>query len=61
MKRRLRRQRRREPMPLWMQVREVSGTMGGEDFAYFAEKVPSTFFFLGIGNEAKNSTAGLHR
>ncbi len=27
-------------------------SMTGEDFAYFAERVPSTFFKLGTGNEA---------
>uniref|UniRef100_A0A7S1EJH8 Peptidase M20 dimerisation domain-containing protein n=2 Tax=Hemiselmis andersenii TaxID=464988 RepID=A0A7S1EJH8_HEMAN len=41
-------------------VHEVKGTMGGEDFAYFAEKVPSAFVLLGIGNDEKNTTAGLH-
>jgi len=34
--------------------------MGGEDFAYFAEKVPANFVYLGIGNAEKNTTAGLH-
>ncbi|MFZ5752686.1 MAG: M20 metallopeptidase family protein, partial [Bacillota bacterium] len=29
-------------------------TMGGEDMAFFLERVPGTFFFLGGGNEAKN-------
>ena len=24
--------------------------MGGEDFAYFAQKVPSAFIFVGIAN-----------
>ena len=28
-------------------------TMGGEDMAYFLEKVPGTFFFLGGANEEK--------
>ncbi len=28
-------------------------SMGGEDFAYFAEKAPSVFFRLGAANEAK--------
>ena len=35
-------------------------TMGGEDFAFIAEKVPGSFAFLGIGNPALNTTAGLH-
>jgi len=41
-------------------VKEATATMGGEDFAYFAEKVPANFVYLGIGNETKNTTAGLH-
>jgi IAA-amino acid hydrolase len=41
-------------------IRPAAATMGGEDFAYFAEKVPANFVYLGIGNEAKNTTAGLH-
>ncbi len=28
-------------------------TMGGEDFAYYAERVPACYFFLGARNEAK--------
>jgi amidohydrolase len=28
-------------------------TMGGEDMAYYLERVPGTFFFLGGGNEKK--------
>ncbi len=35
-------------------VREAEyPTMGGEDFAYFAGAVPSTFFFLGIAPEGE--------
>lgn len=30
-------------------VRDVPPTMGGEDFAFLAEKMPSTFFFVGQG------------
>ncbi len=30
-------------------------TMGGEDMAYYLEKVPGTFFFLGSGNPEKNA------
>jgi len=41
-------------------VKEATATMGGEDFAYFAEKVPANFVYLGIGNAAKNTTVGLH-
>lgn len=31
-------------------VRNVEPTMGGEDFSFLAEAVPSTFFFLGQGS-----------
>ncbi len=34
--------------------------MSGEDFAYFAEKVPSNFFYLGTGNKEKGITMPLH-
>jgi amidohydrolase len=35
-------------------------TMGGEDMAYFLEKVPGTFFFLSTRNEAKGIVHGHH-
>lgn len=31
-------------------VRDIEPTMGGEDFAFVAQAVPSTFFFLGQGS-----------
>jgi amidohydrolase len=34
--------------------------MGGEDFAYFAEEVPGTTMFVGVGNRSRGKTAGLH-
>jgi amidohydrolase len=34
--------------------------MGGEDFAYYAQKVPGCFYFLGIRNEAKGITKMCH-
>ena len=37
-----------------------SPTMGGEDIAYFLERVPGTFFFLGAGNEEKGITYPHH-
>ena len=37
-----------------------SPTMGGEDFSFYAQKVPSAFAALGVGNEAKGSTHSLH-
>ncbi|MBS4023454.1 MAG: amidohydrolase [Dethiobacter sp.] len=35
-------------------------TMGGEDMAFFLEKVPGTFFFLGGGNESKGIVTPHH-
>ncbi len=35
-------------------------SMGGEDFAYFSEKVPSTYFNLGIANEEKGIIYPIH-
>jgi amidohydrolase len=34
-------------------VEVVKPSMGGEDFAYFLEKVPGAFFRLGVRNEEK--------
>lgn len=34
--------------------------MTGDDFAYFAERVPSSYFFMGIGNPDKNTEYELH-
>ena len=34
--------------------------MGGEDFAYYLEKIPGAFFWLGCGNRKKGLTAMLH-
>ena len=35
-------------------------SMGGEDFAYYLEKVPGSFFRLGCGNEAKGIVNPFH-
>ena len=35
-------------------------TMGGEDFAYYLEKVPGCFFFIGLRPHDRDSTFGLH-
>ncbi|RXT04343.1 M20 family metallopeptidase [Ammoniphilus sp. CFH 90114] len=32
------------------QVKEMAPIMGGEDFSYYLQKVPGTFFFTGAGN-----------
>lgn len=34
--------------------------LGGEDFAYFADAVPSSFYHLGCGNKEKGITASPH-
>ncbi|HET7819259.1 MAG TPA: M20 family metallopeptidase [Bacteroidia bacterium] len=34
--------------------------MTGEDFAFFAEKIPACFYRLGTGNAHKGITAGVH-
>ncbi|MDP4200423.1 MAG: amidohydrolase [Bacteroidota bacterium] len=34
--------------------------MGAEDFAYYLQKVPGTFYRLGIRNEAQGITADIH-
>jgi len=34
-------------------ILEMQAVMGGEDFAYYLEKVPGTFFFTGAGNIKK--------
>ena len=35
-------------------------SMAGEDFAYFSEKVPSVFFYLGSGNKKSGISMPLH-
>jgi amidohydrolase len=35
-------------------------SMGGEDFSYFTEKIPSAFYHLGCGNEEKGINEPLH-
>lgn len=34
--------------------------MTGEDFSYFTQHMPGCFYRLGVGNEAKGITSGLH-
>ncbi|MBE9391074.1 amidohydrolase [Fervidicoccus fontis] len=41
-------------------VVESKPTMGGEDFAYYLEKVPGTFMFLGTYNEKMGYIYGVH-
>lgn len=39
---------------------DLSLWMGAEDFAYYSHVVPSCFYRLGTGNEAKGTTHGVH-
>jgi amidohydrolase len=41
-----------------IEIKEPS--MGGEDIAFYLEKVPGTFFFLGSGNEEKGTVYPHH-
>lgn len=41
-------------------VHQLPAFMGGEDFAYYAERVPGCFVGLGIRNEAVGSTFNVH-
>ena len=34
--------------------------MGAEDFAYFQQRVPGFYFFVGVANPKKNITAMVH-
>ena len=42
------------------QVHDISPLMGGEDFAFYAEKVPSCFVGLGVRNEDQGATFNVH-
>lgn len=41
-------------------VRQDPPRMVAEDFAHFAQRVPSFYFFIGVGNAAKGITGNLH-
>ena len=41
-------------------VKEANLVMGSEDFSYYEEKVPGTFFFLGCGNPEKGTEEQHH-
>ncbi|KAI5061357.1 hypothetical protein GOP47_0023862 [Adiantum capillus-veneris] len=41
-------------------VIEVEPIMGAEDFSFFAEIIPASFFFMGIKNESYGSVHSLH-
>jgi amidohydrolase len=42
------------------QVKRMTPIMGGEDFSYYLQKVPGTFFFVGGGNPEINAIYGHH-
>lgn len=39
---------------------DMEPAMGGEDFSYYLDKVPGCFYFLGVGNEAKDCIYPTH-
>ncbi len=41
-------------------VIELPPQMVSEDFAYYSHQIPSFFFFLGVANNEKGYTSGLH-
>ena len=41
-------------------VHEMPPVMGGEDFAYFTQRVPGCFMFLGVGNESIDACYSVH-
>ncbi|HEX7844180.1 MAG TPA: M20/M25/M40 family metallo-hydrolase, partial [Chitinophagaceae bacterium] len=41
-------------------VEETEKRMGAEDFGYYTQQVPGCFFRIGVMNEAKGITSGVH-
>jgi amidohydrolase len=41
-------------------VEETEKRMGAEDFGYYSQQIPGCFFRLGVMNEAKGITSGVH-
>ncbi|HSK12731.1 MAG TPA: M20 family metallopeptidase [Phnomibacter sp.] len=41
-------------------VEETEMRMGAEDFGYYAQKIPGCFYRLGVMNEARGITSGVH-
>ena len=41
-------------------VHELEPVMGGEDFAFYTERVPGCFVALGVGNEELGAVYGVH-
>jgi hippurate hydrolase len=42
------------------QVHETEMRMGAEDFGYYAQQIPACFYRVGVMNEAKGLTSGVH-
>lgn len=43
-----------------LDIQEIPARMGGEDFAWYSQKIPALFYRVGTGNIAKDSCNGLH-
>ena len=41
-------------------VADMEIRLGAEDFAYFSQQIPSSFYRLGINNVERGITSGLH-
>ena len=41
-------------------IHKIPPVMGGEDFAYFTQRVPGCFMFLGVGNESIDACFSVH-
>ena len=41
-------------------VLNVPATLGGEDFAFYTERIPGCFVGLGVRNEAQGATHSVH-
>ncbi len=41
-------------------VKQMAPQMGGEDFSLFQKEIPGAMFWLGVRNEARGITSGLH-
>lgn len=50
----------REVLPQQLSTRLEAPTMGGEDFAFFLERVPGSYFFLGVSDGREGGYPSLH-
>lgn len=41
-------------------IKEMDPNMGAEDFSYFLQKVPGSYFFIGSANKEKGLTYPYH-